>query len=1018
MNSTKSRVRSNATQMIEATSQAALINNMTNTSSVLQSQQHAPSLLKIESVVPTRLNATRNIQRNNRLMTRSYSTLCGPTPISNIVATPIPVAAAYANGLVNYKNVTRKINTNINHRQKNNGQHQQQFLMQNERHESPTNKLNGQQAIEVTNIIVENGVHKVRRTAREREKQPDRINLDRRGLCTIPIIDNEPSLRLLSLQHNLINTFHIPDCEISLESSSVDSVKDNNNNSISSPNTTTSITNAKQLLRQKSRNQINLNFSANNNATMNVNGASVTNGSIAPTTTSFLQKSFMFQNKNGILKRANSVMINYSPTQTSSNANQQSSIFCQKARLIATPSINLTDSSLNQETITNNNSVICKSPPELQIDANNSYMNSFRFNLSNLVFLDLYNNQIEKISNLDGLKSLTVLLLGKNRISDITGIVSLKQTLRVLDLHGNRITHITQKICQLQELKSLNLAGNLLRQIQANDFAGLCCLRELNLKRNRIKKINVSDDLHNLERLWLCHNELQAIEDMSSIAKSINLKEITIENNPISLAGDCVSFLVSYLPLLVSLNQLQITEQVRRAAHAWRKSKETSDQNYKHLSSDVNSNIRREEIISNARTNWELIRSQQASIINGNQRQNNQMKKNIKSKILMSNNSSSSISTGSFSSNANFESSNNIVDEQSINVNNTKIMKSVIDVPKRQIAKLLRSTSHDNTSSITSDRDVDADYILPPMINQLVQMERNYDSKRSASSTRPQIDSASESDFAADSDELKNFKSRVPTTPPIANPKVNSIPSSPIEIIVGPNDNEISNDEKNYTSQLPPITISNLNNNIDVNSESVAAMNIKEHFVDDLTSKEFQNNNKLNINTTTYNNIKETIRSPSPINNKEQRATLTIIDIDNSSGISLQPTSKLDVESCNKAKIESVDTDKLSIISKVSSKTNDSVNNATVISFTNEEQQQQTQQRQVHSSQNNHHSRNRSGTRKIGPPLVRSQTAKNLSSHLNQNQTPGIGNQQGVVQKKETKKEIDKDREQGNKKIF
>ena len=143
------------------------------------------------------------------------------------------------------------------------------------------------------------------------------------------------------------------------------------------------------------------------------------------------------------------------------------------------------------------------SPPEqpqtLQIDANNSYMSSFRFNLTNLVFLDLYNNQIEKISNLDGLKSLTVLLLGKNRINYIAGIVSVK-TLRVLDLHGNRITQITQKICQLIELRSLNLAGNLLRQIQLNDFAGLCCLKELNLKRNRIKKINVSDDLHNLER--------------------------------------------------------------------------------------------------------------------------------------------------------------------------------------------------------------------------------------------------------------------------------------------------------------------------------------------------------------------------------------------------------------------------------------------------------------------------------------------------------------------------------------
>jgi Leucine-rich repeat (LRR) protein len=532
MSSTKSRARTNATtQMIEAASPSQLITNITSTinassAALQQQQQYVPSLLKIESVVPTRLNATRNMQRANRLMTRSYSTLCGPTSITTAI--PVPsAAAAYANGLVNYKNVTRKINTNL-HRHKNNhhqNYHQPQ-QQQNERHESPTSKVNNhQQANDTTNVIVENGVHKVRRTAREREKQPDRINLDRRGLCTIPIIDNEPSLRLLSLQHNLINTFHIPDCDVSLELSSSDGVKDNNNNvplakdvapDIEKPNpvlgSRTIASAAKPLMRQKSRNQLNLNFSANNNA-MVMNGTAKPNGSVIVTpTTSFLQKSFMFQGKSGILKRANSVMINYSPTQTPPGASpvsiQQSSIFgpSQRGKLIATPSFSLIDGNIHHDTalnVSNNNNVIGvggKGTPELQIDANNIYMSSFRFNLSNLVFLDLYNNQIEKISNLDGLKSLTVLLLGKNRIADITGIISLKQTLRVLDLHGNRITHITQKICQLQELKSLNLAGNLLRQIQPNDFAGLCCLKELNLKRNRIKKINVSDDLHNLER--------------------------------------------------------------------------------------------------------------------------------------------------------------------------------------------------------------------------------------------------------------------------------------------------------------------------------------------------------------------------------------------------------------------------------------------------------------------------------------------------------------------------------------
>lgn len=512
MSSAKSRGRPTATQIIE-TSTSPLISNITTTinaqTSALQ-QQYVPSLLKIESVVPTRFNVNRNHQqRANRLITRSYTTLCGPGS-STIATATSPLL--FSNGTVNYKNVTKKINTNL-HRHKN---HQQRFE-NGIGHESPTGKINNQQANESSCVVVENGIHKIRRTPKEKEKQPDRINLDRRGLCSIPVIDNEPNLRLLSLQHNLINTFHIPDTELTIDVA-VDGVKDNNNNVPSkdmeksngnqAPNAAIINKTTKPLLRQKSisRNQLNLNFSANSNAMMMVatNGsgsslASKTNGAITPT--SFLQKSFMFQSKTGLLKRANSVMVNYSPSQTPTSASSaQSSIFgtAQRNKLVATPSFSVIDTHTHHEMA--NVSVTSKATPDIQIDANNSYMNSFRFNLTNLVFLDLYNNQIEKISNLDGLKSLTVLLLGKNRISDISGITSLKQTLRVLDLHGNRITHITQRICQLQELKSLNLAGNLLRQIQSTDFAGLCCLKELNLKRNRIKKINVSDDLHNLER--------------------------------------------------------------------------------------------------------------------------------------------------------------------------------------------------------------------------------------------------------------------------------------------------------------------------------------------------------------------------------------------------------------------------------------------------------------------------------------------------------------------------------------
>lgn len=103
---------------------------------------------------------------------------------------------------------------------------------------------------------------------------------------------------------------------------------------------------------------------------------------------------------------------------------------------------------------------------------------------------------------------------------------------------------------------------------------------------------------------------LYRVEDMSSIAKAINIREISIDNNPVSLGGDCTSFLVSYLPQLVNLNNMQVTEQVKKAAMAWRRNKESSDITFMDLTSDVSLNVRREEVISNARTNWELLRSQ------------------------------------------------------------------------------------------------------------------------------------------------------------------------------------------------------------------------------------------------------------------------------------------------------------------------------------------------------------------------------------------------------------------------
>ena len=58
-----------------------------------------------------------------------------------------------------------------------------------------------------------------------------------------------------------------------------------------------------------------------------------------------------------------------------------------------------------------------------------------------LVFLDLYHNRLDLISNIDSLVNLRVLMLGKNRIRRVEGLLRCNR-LSVLDLHGNRITQV------------------------------------------------------------------------------------------------------------------------------------------------------------------------------------------------------------------------------------------------------------------------------------------------------------------------------------------------------------------------------------------------------------------------------------------------------------------------------------------------------------------------------------------------------------------------------------------------
>lgn len=126
--------------------------------------------------------------------------------------------------------------------------------------------------------------------------------------------------------------------------------------------------------------------------------------------------------------------------------------------------------------------------------------------LTKLVFLDLYDNQIEKLCDLHFLENLRVLLIGKNRIRRIEGLKQLSK-LEVLDFHGNQIQQIIG-LEDLTSLKVLNLAGNNIKSIGCNDFQGLTSLKELNLRRNKLKKLLGFGETPQLQKLYLSNNDI------------------------------------------------------------------------------------------------------------------------------------------------------------------------------------------------------------------------------------------------------------------------------------------------------------------------------------------------------------------------------------------------------------------------------------------------------------------------------------------------------------------------------
>ena len=119
--------------------------------------------------------------------------------------------------------------------------------------------------------------------------------------------------------------------------------------------------------------------------------------------------------------------------------------------------------------------------------------------------------------------------LNRKKIVDISQVIGLEELsdLIFLDLSENQITEISG-LSNLKNLRTLLLSGNQITEIKGLD--NLINLENLTLVRNQITKINGLNNLENLKRLELSFNNISELHGLEYLK---NLEILLLFNNPV-----------------------------------------------------------------------------------------------------------------------------------------------------------------------------------------------------------------------------------------------------------------------------------------------------------------------------------------------------------------------------------------------------------------------------------------------------------------------------------------------------
>ncbi|KAG8713398.1 hypothetical protein FRC08_013292 [Ceratobasidium sp. 394] len=149
--------------------------------------------------------------------------------------------------------------------------------------------------------------------------------------------------------------------------------------------------------------------------------------------------------------------------------------------------------------------------------------------------LELGGNRIRMIENLEGLGVLEELWLGKNKITKLQGLSTLKR-LRVLSIQSNRITKL-EGLEELTELEEFYISHNGLSKIEGLEQN--LKLRTLDVGGNTIKAVEGISHLTELEEFWASDNQIESLQDLErELGGTKSLSTIYLERNPCQRADE------------------------------------------------------------------------------------------------------------------------------------------------------------------------------------------------------------------------------------------------------------------------------------------------------------------------------------------------------------------------------------------------------------------------------------------------------------------------------------------------